>query len=66
MTSDATISAHPKALGRLIHPRDSRSWRLSSYTSSCRNLIGRYLADAKQCSARAPHNPVVSNQPRSA
>ena len=66
MTSDTTASAHPKASGRLAHPRYSRRWRLSSHVGSCHDLIGRSSADLSNAPCEASYDPVVSNQSRAA
>lgn len=60
-----TLSARPKASDNLAHHRySSLASQLSckQLSQSNRHIFSR----CKQCSARAPYDPFVSNQPRSA
>jgi hypothetical protein len=45
MTSDTTVSAHPKASGRLADPRYSRRRRLSSHAGQLAAKGGRATSD---------------------
>jgi hypothetical protein len=45
MTSDTTVSAHPKASGRLAYPRYSRRRRLSSHAGQLAREGGRMTSD---------------------
>jgi hypothetical protein len=66
MTSDTTVSAHPKASGRLApipgYSRRPASQLPSVLAQSHRQILSR----SKQCSERASHDPAASSQPRAA